>query len=312
MAEDDEYDDYSASSGPGVVSVLLPFATAGGALAVGILVGGIIAWLIKPAVEVEVPRDLTKNEIDAICAPAVDEKQQALDAAADKVEVLTADVQEREAKLQDLEAEMTRRSERGRAMHRELEAAKAELEQVKMELAIALEEKHQLEVELTATVAQLEETEEKLDHQVTLTERAKEDALTNKWHRFLNDAQLEVCEKGNRKRLGQCRETVLAKLTASDVRDKFAHCVRSAQATPTVHEVGRDESLPDYSQYLDQNERVVKDWYVLLCDPTLPEADGFTNEEHLPPTAAQDPTWDMPDDDPFDLDAIDDLPEEEG
>ena len=53
-----------------------------------------------------------------------------------------------------------------------------------------------------------ERAEEALEVQVQRTERAKEDALVNKWYRFLNDAQLSICERGNRKKLGQCRETV--------------------------------------------------------------------------------------------------------
>ena len=68
-------------------------------------------------------------------------------------------------------------------------------------------------------------------------------------------------------------------------RDKFAHCVRSAQATPTVLVMEKGDVMPQFAAYIDQENKISKDWYILLCDPTLPEAeDGFLNEEHLPGT----------------------------
>ena len=300
MADYDD-DDLSPAGGPGVLALVMPFATAFGALLIGAAAGGVMGWMLKPAeqVQVQVPRDLTLDEIEAMCSPRVQEKSKELDAANDRIHVLEARVADREVKVKSLETEMNRRADAGRSLARELEAAKAELAQVKMELEQVKAEKAQLEVELAETVQKLEETEEALDEQIEMTGRAQEDALTNKWYRFLNDSQLEICERGNRKKLGRCRETVLAQLSLDARRDKFAHCVRSKQATPSVHELGRDEQMPTFAGYINQDEKVVKDWYVQWCDPTLPEADGFTDEEHLPPTEAGDDPWD-----------VDDLPEE--
>jgi hypothetical protein len=145
-------------------------------------------------------------------------------------------------------------------------------------------------VELTQTKQQLAKTEEALVDQKEETTRAKEDALVNKWYRFINEAQLSICEKGNRKKLGACRETVENTLMNNVRRDKFAHCVRSAQASPTVRELAKGESLPDFSEMIDEEAKQTKGWYVLFCDPTLPEkTDGFLNEDHLPQTAAATP-----------------------
>ncbi|MCA9494673.1 MAG: hypothetical protein KC621_32315, partial [Myxococcales bacterium] len=89
--------------------------------------------------------------------------------------------------------------------------------------------------------------------------------------------------KGNRKKLGNCREAVQASLMTNTRRDKFSHCVRSAQATPTVKELEKGQSMPDFSEYIDQEQKQTKDWYVLFCDPTLPEVnEGLLNESHLP------------------------------
>ncbi len=296
MADFDD-DDYTPSSGPGVLAVVMPFATAIGALLIGGFAGGIMGWVLKPAeqVEVQVPRDLTLDEIEAMCSPKVQAKAEELDEANEKIMVLEAQVADRKQKVEALETEMSKRAEAGRSMARELEAAKAELAQVKMELEQVKVEKARLEVELADTVEKLEETEEALEDQIEMTDRAKEDALTNKWYRFLNDAQLEICERGNRKKLGRCRETVLAQVSLDARRDKFAHCVRSKQATPSVHELEKDEQMPAFSEYINQDERVVKGWYLQWCDPTLPEADGFLDEDHLPSTGSGDGMWDFDD-----------------
>jgi len=282
--EDDLYDDEMQDSG--IIGVVLPFATAIASLVLGVVVGLVLGFVLKPAqqVEIQVPRELTQAELEAACAPAVAEKAKDLEQAQEKVTKLSSDVVSKEAKVAELEAEMTKRSERGRAMVLELEKAKKELEETKAALVIAEEEKAQLVEELTLTEAKLEETEEQLEEQIVKTDLAKEDALTNKWYRFINDAQLEICEKGNRKKLGKCREGVQDHLMIDTTRDKFAHCVRSGQATPTVRILEKGESMPQFASYIDESDKITKDWYILLCDPTLPEAEGFLNEEHLPET----------------------------
>ena len=175
-------------------------------------------------------------------------------------------------------------------MAAELAQAKKDLAEARAELEIAHQEKEQLVVELTQTKEQLSKTQEALVDQKEQTTRAKEDALVNKWYRFMNDAQLNICEKGNRKKLGNCREAVEASMMTNVRRDKFAHCVRSGQAVPTVRELQKGESLPDFSEMIDEEVKQTKGWYVLFCDPTLPEkTDGFLNEEHLPQTAAATP-----------------------
>jgi hypothetical protein len=263
-------------------------ATAIGALVVGLLVGGIVGWVVKPAhdVQVQVPRDLTTDELMAACQPQVQEKANELASATNKVTVLETDVKAKEAHVAELETEMQKRAQRGAELVKQLEAAKAELADVKAQLVTAQAEKAKVEQELQITVAKLEDTQQKLVVQTQMTERAKEDALTNKYERFKDQSQLDICEKGNRKKLGKCKEAVIGYLSTNDVRDKFAHCVRSGQAVPSVVEMTeKDGKLPDFSQWLNQDDKIVKDWYLLLCDPTLPESDGFLNEEHLPGAA---------------------------
>jgi len=300
----------------GVTEAIVPFATALVAFAGGIIVGGGLVFFINKAnpTEVLVPRDLTAAELEAACAPSVADKARDLEEAHEKVRNLNADIATKEAKVAELEAEMAGRAERGRALVAELERAKSELEEMKVQLEEAVAEKERLFEELTVTTAKLEETEVALEEQIVKTERAQEDALTNKWYRFINDSQLEICERGNRKKLGKCRETIQAKLQEPERRDKFAHCVRSRQATPVVREIEKGAVLPEFAEWIDQEDKISKDWYVDLCDPTLPEAeDGFWDEEHLPETDDGDVPVPSAEGAADDFDAfgdLDDLPED--
>ena len=282
---DDDEGTSPGSTATGVVAMVLPFATAIAALVLGAVLGMAIMYVVKPAeqLEVKVPRDLTAAELAAACAPQVEETVGELEEAQNKVQFLEKEVEARESRVAELEGEMKRRSQRGAALVRELEQAKADLAEALEQLDIARAEKERLVVELTETKQELAQTQVKLEEQVEKTERAKEDALVNKWYRFINDSQLEICEKGNRKKLGRCRETVQATLMVNTRRDKFAHCVRSGQATPTVRELEKNEQLPDFSEMIDEEQKQTKGWMIIFCDPTLPErADAPLAERHLP------------------------------
>lgn len=280
-------DEFEEPENQSVVSTLVPYVIAISSLVGGAILGAVLTLIIRPATEIEVPvpRDLTEAELQAACAPAIADKARDLESAHEKVRDLSASVATKEAKVAELEQEMSRRAERGRALIMELEQAKKDLEDAQEALVVAEEEKSRLVEELTITTAKLEETEEALEEQIVKTGRAQEDALTNKWYRFINDSQLEICERGNRKKLGKCREAIVGNLQVDEVRDAFAHCVRSNQAVPTVREIEKDAELPQFAQWINQDDRITRDWYVHMCDPTLPEADdGFWNEERLPGT----------------------------
>jgi hypothetical protein len=255
-------------SGGGVPGFFLPVVTAGMALLAGAALGGLVVWVAKPPVEVEklVPRDLTEAELNAECAPLLAKVAQDLQAANDKVTTLVDDVKSKEAKVQELEAEMKKRGAKGAALVKELEAAKAELAAVKEELKKAIEEKEELVVELKKTLTELEDQKVK-------TKDAKEESRGNAWEAFVNGAQLEICEKGNRKKLGRCRETVVATFN-DDMKAKYLHYMRSGQEEPSLALAEKEAELPQFAQFLDQENKILKDWYVLLCDPTLPEAEG--------------------------------------
>ena len=256
---------------------VLPIVTAVIALGVGGLFGAVITKLVTPEpIPVEVARDLTPEELEQVCQSLVANALTKLNDAEEKVKSLSTQVTDKEAQVAALEAEMKKRGERGKKLYRELKAAKAELLTLKEELAVAVEEKEKLVVELKETVEKLEETEQNLEVTKGKLKIAKEDVLKNRWVGFVQDAMLQVCEKGNRKKMGRCRETITAAL-GSEFQSKYRHCIKAGQSVPAVMEADKKQrDLPQYAVWLGQDSRVTKGWYVLFCDPTLPEAEDLT------------------------------------
>jgi hypothetical protein len=262
----------AAALGVGIAAALLGFA------------GG---WVLhSPETEVvEVTRAPTEAEI-AAALEAREADQDELSLAQIRVAELERESAEKERRVNELESKIARGAEVGKALRAELEQVKAELEETKVALAQAEEEKEELLVQLKETTEMLEQTEEELAVTKVQRDNAREDALYNRWQDFLGDAQLEICDKGNRKRLGNCREAVLASLETPERRDAFAHCIRSGQAQPIVAERDKDVEMPEFASMLDEDVRQVKGWYIDLCDPTLPERDDIPLAiDRLPATA---------------------------
>ncbi len=276
----DDYEDGAPSAGIAAAAWVMPMVTVLTALVIGLLAGAILGFILfrGDTTTQLVQQELTNEELDALCAVKVDEAvgeaADELTVAQERVATLQDDVFGKEREVAEMEAEMTRRAERGRALSAEvtelreqLQAARTELTSLKAELTAAVEEKEELFV-------QLRYTEEQLAEQRVETSVAREDALSFKWQTFVTASQLEVCEKGGRRRMGRCRETV-TEFVAS-FRTEFEHCIRSGQEMPGLQEAERNtEVLPMFAKWIDQDERITRDWYVLLCDPTLPEADGW-------------------------------------
>lgn len=235
------------------------------AFGVGLGVGGPLGMSLKePEIQiVEKARDLTADELNAACAPMIQAASARIDEANAKVSDLETQVSSREAEVAELEAKVKQGAKLSADQSRRLDEAKAELGSLKRQLAVAQEEK-------AALVVQLADTQTRLDGQVVETEKAKGDATSQRWVAFTKDAQITICEKGNRKTLGKCRETVTAKVRG--LRTDFERCVRSGQEQPSLKEADKGESLPEYARWLDNDDKVTKGWYVLLCDPSLPEA----------------------------------------
>jgi len=272
-----------ALAGPAALAVLA------GVGAVTTLVGFGTGWMMHGDTEVEVMRAPTDAELEAACAPELEPVEDDLAEAQTRVAQLERESAQKEGRVKELEAKIARGAEVGKEMRAELARLKSELAETQEALRVAEEEKQVLLAELTETKVELEETQEALVVARDERDEAREDALFNRWTDFLKEAQLEICDKGNRKKLGNCREVVMETLAVDARRDAFAHCIRSGQAEPLVHEMERGQVLPQYASMLDEDVRQVKGWYVEMCDPTLPErTDAPLAEGRIPRSSTQE------------------------
>jgi len=303
MADNDDLDDLDwRPKRSAFTAFVLPIVTAIIALGVGGLFGAVVTKIVTEPIPVEVARDLTPEELELVCQDLVANALTKLTDAEEKVQTLSTKVSDKEAQVAALEEEMKKRGERGKKMYRELKAAKAELVTLKEELAVAVEEKEQLVIELKATVEKLEETEENLEVTKGKLKIAKEDVLKNRWVGFVQDAMLQICEKGNRKKMGRCRETITAALSP-DFRQKYRHCLKAGQSIPAVMEADKKQKeLPQFAMWLGQDNRVTKGWYVLFCDPALPEAADLTEVLRNLDKPPSNDEFDLSDIDELDLD----------
>jgi len=260
----------AALAGIGVLAGVLGFA------------GGYLSHSPEKEV-VEVVRAPTAEELAALQVDSAEKDELSL--AQIKVAELERESAVKERKVMELEARIAKGAEAGARLREELRQVKEELEQTQVALAQAEEEKEELLVALRETTLQLEATEAELVVTKVQRDDAREDALFNRWNDFVHSAQLEICDKGNRKRLGNCREAVMSTLASIERQNRFAHCVRSGQAQPTVAEVVKGEDLPEYAELIEENTKQVKGWFVDFCDPTLPErADNALATGRLPAT----------------------------
>ena len=279
--------DLDESTSPGAVPprawlamwVALP-ATAVATTLFGLGVGVAIGWSAKPAApEPTAPQyDLADIRFQQACLPMVAETTTRMEALNVQIDDLQRDLAAKRAEVAALETRAAARARHG-ASAGELSAAREALAQLTLQLEALQTEKEDLVAQLTRTQAQLAdaetavvETRAAYEEQVVATRAAEDDAATSKYGRFLADAQLAICEKGGRKKVGDCRATVSARLQQAALQDDFYQCVRSGQATPVVAFAEGRAALPAHSAYLRPGDKVLDGWYVTLCDPTLPEA----------------------------------------
>ena len=57
-------------------------------------------------------------------------------------------------------------------------------------------------------------------------------------------------------------------------RTRYKECLRSGGAVPEVRSGTRPNEVNEQSLWLEDVDRSMRGWYVLFCDPALPEARG--------------------------------------
>jgi len=271
---------------PWLRSGLLPAATLVLGLALGRLLG---PELVAPAgvpatttpadgadgaaADVNDPtRGLSDEELRISCLPLMRQAASTLQEAETKVEALNVKVRAKETEVTRLEVEMSGGNVSTTELEARLEQARAELEQLHAALKEALTAREVIAATLTETQDALAATQAALTDQRQQTRVAREDAAQQRWNVFVSDAQLTLCREGVRERVEGCRASIANAMLP--MQRRYKECIRSGQATPELKGGASPEELPEYAEFLDQNQTWTRGWYVLFCDPDLPEARG--------------------------------------
>ncbi len=252
-----------------------------------VVIGGVTGWFIgRHAYETEqlerlgmAPDDLllrlreVEGEYQALyehCEPLEGSERDMLINAQERVENLRTDIEDKQAEIAALEV----KARQNHALRKELEERKEDLAQLETALVAAEQEREEL-------VEKLELAVEEVSVARAEARQAKNETMVVKWDEFKASAMLQICERGTKGKIEKCREVVDAALTYDRER-RFRECVRQGAAVPQLFEIGKDEELPAFAEWVWTESRLTKDWYILFCDPTLPEAgsnQGFGNED---------------------------------
>ena len=216
------------------------------ASAIGCVLGFAARYLTAPEPEplkLEpqiIQKELSADELAALCEPEFkDERQTLIDAQA-KVKTLQSDLDSKEKEVAQPPAETP-----------VMEA----IDVVKMVLV----------GKINKEIVARKKAELLADH-------FKNESTENLWSSFGNNAKVELCDRGSRRRHDKCHEAVEAVLTPA-LKERFKVCVDSYQAVPVLRRLDKKEALPPYSEQLPEDNKFTDNgWYILFCDPTLPEA----------------------------------------
>ncbi len=211
--------------------------------------------------------DTLNSEYEALydrCEPLEGSERDRLIEAQERVESLRNEISEKQAEVARLEIEAHENS----TLRQQLKERKQELARLQGALQVAEQRRTELVEKLKEAIVEVSVARAE-------TRAAKRETLVVRWDEFKNRAMLEVCAKGGKGKLEKCRASVEAAMTPERER-RYRECVRAGQAVPQLRRIAKNEErLPSYAEWLDQTSRFTRnEWYILFCDPTLPEASG--------------------------------------
>lgn len=260
------------------------------ALVIGTIGGGALgyaahAMFAEPAVVIPPPKvikeQITDEDLTALCQDLTDEQKSKVLAVQSKVAKLQQQLQAKEAELDKLHAQVQKNEKNRAAALKKWKAMVKEIAELRLKLAKAEQERDELKAELQETLVKLDKQIRETNKFKRKAKRYKKEATANLWQAFVADAKVQICDRGTRKRHARCHQAVDAAMTDA-IRDRFTTCVDTYQAVPVLKQAPksgifgsskRDSKLPAFAEWLpDDNKFTNKGWYIIFCDPTLPEA----------------------------------------
>ena len=232
--------------------------------------------IIPPAAVIKA--EISDEDLASLCEELTEDEAAKAREAQNRVESLQSQLSAKETELAELQKEAEGDTERAKAAAKKWRAMEKEIEELRSTLTVAEKERDEARAELKQTIVALDKQikksnrlKEKADDFREKAKEYKSESTQNLWSSFKNDAKVQICDRGTKKRHESCHEEVEGAFSSS-MRDKFSVCVDTYQAVPVLKESEKGEALPQFAAWLPEENKFTKGWYVIFCDPTLPEA----------------------------------------
>ena len=278
----------------------------------GLLVGAFVGYLANQAfnppetivAEPEVIKEeISNEELASLCQELTDaEKQNVLDVQ-NKVSSLQEQLAEKEAELARIKRSAQKNEKSRKAAQQKWTKMEEEIAGLYIKLAAAEQERDELKEELQETLVELNNQIKETKKFKAKAKRYKIESTKNLWKAFRAQAKVDGCDRGSKRRHEKCHEAFDTALNA-DLKSRFNNCVDTYQAVPVLRKQEKGDALPKFSTYIGQESKFTKNWYVIFCDPTLPEARDRDLDDIPAPKESSAPKDDLD----LDID-FDDLPE---
>jgi predicted nucleic acid-binding Zn-ribbon protein len=232
--------------------------------------------IVKAPPEV-IKQELSEQELLALCDSTTEDVRDSLNNAQQKVVDLQAQLDSKEKELTDMKAQDEKDEVKKAAAVKKWHAMEQEIADLQVRLAQAESERDQLRTELQDTLVKLDHEIAEKEKAVKLAKKYKRESVENLWTAFTANAKVEICDKGTRKRHENCHEAVDSAVATQQVR--FTECVEKYDTIPVLKQGDAKSEIPAFADWVNPESKYVntgvfnkQSWYVIYCDPTLPEA----------------------------------------
>lgn len=246
----------------------------------GVLVGSAIGYVASETLQEPqevvtktqvVQEELSNEDLEELCKGLTDAEKKNVLEVQEEVKSLQLTLADREAELEKLKEQKHNTEKARKAARVQWKAMEEEIATLQIQLAAAEQERDELKVELQETLVELKKQVKKTQKFKAKAKKYKAQSTANLWTAFQAQAKVKGCDRGSRKRHEKCHEAFDLSMTEK-VKQRFYNCVDTYQAVPVLRKVDGGEGIPPYSAYLSSESRFTKNWAIIFCDPTLPEA----------------------------------------
>ena len=246
----------------------------------GVLVGSVIGYVASETLQEPqevvtktqvVQEELSNEDLEELCKGLTDAEKKNVLEVQEEVKSLQLTLADREAELEKLKEQKYNTEKARKAARLKWKAMEEEIATLQIQLAAAEQERDELKVELQETLVELKKQVKKTQKFKAKAKKYKAQSTANLWTAFQAQAKVKGCDRGSRKRHEKCHEAFDLSMTEK-VKQRFYNCVDTYQAVPVLRKVNGGEGIPPYSAYLSSESRFTKNWAIIFCDPTLPEA----------------------------------------